>query len=247
MNSQEKNKYWNELISCILKCFQYLCTMTFCVNLKACSSLSTKCIYIPLETVSQLHFTVATIADICTGIPKCTTGLLNLKENVDALQEYMRLLASHLGNPLTVPLDELRAIPAHVKQEMKVNVRQELLEDPNKYISAYYFAVRIMPIVNDDFLLLILTIPLIDKSLQMNFSSFTCITSGFKIPVYLCFRRSVPGNFKAWLVNCSTYQAWYSYLLYHSGISLHNKSNPVLCWMHRMAQMGTFHSRLCIY
>ena len=51
---------------------------------------------------------------------------------------------------------------------MKRNLRLQLPEDPNINILNYYPIMKITPIVMDDFLLIILTIPLTDQSLEMN-------------------------------------------------------------------------------
>ena len=48
----------------------------------------------------------------------------------------MRVLASHLVIPPIVPLDELRTILFNIIQDMKVNPRLELPEDPDKNIWA---------------------------------------------------------------------------------------------------------------
>ena len=51
---------------------------------------------------------------------------------------------------------------------MKRNPRLQLQEDSNTNIWNYYPIIKIIPIVMDDFLLIILTIPLKDHSLGMN-------------------------------------------------------------------------------
>ena len=51
---------------------------------------------------------------------------------------------------------------------MKRNPRLQLSEDSNTNIWNYYPIIKIIPIVMDDFLLIILTIPLKDHSLGMN-------------------------------------------------------------------------------
>ena len=51
---------------------------------------------------------------------------------------------------------------------MKRNPRLQLPEDPNINIWNYYPIMKITPIVMDNFLLIILTIPLTDQSLEMN-------------------------------------------------------------------------------
>ena len=51
---------------------------------------------------------------------------------------------------------------------MKRNPRLQLPEDPNFNIWNYYSIMKITPVVMDDFLLIILTIPLTDQSLEMD-------------------------------------------------------------------------------
>ena len=53
-------------------------------------------------------------------------------------------------------------------EDMKRNPRLQLLEDPNINIWNYYSIMKVTPIVMDDFLLIILTIPLNDQSLEMD-------------------------------------------------------------------------------
>ena len=51
---------------------------------------------------------------------------------------------------------------------MKRNPRLSLPEDPNVNIWNYYTTTKITPIMMQDFLLVILTIPPIDQSLEMD-------------------------------------------------------------------------------
>ena len=76
---------------------------------------------------------------------KLTLGVISLEQNVNAICEYFRVLSSRQVNPLIIPPDSLRKVLAQVKEDMKIT-----------------------PIVMDDFLLIILTIPLTDQSLEMD-------------------------------------------------------------------------------
>ena len=87
---------------------------------------------------------------------------------MNAIYEYLRVLSRRQVNPLIIPPDSLRKVLAHVKEDMKRNPRLQLPEDPNFNIWNYYSIMKITPIVMDDFLLIILTIPLTDQSLQMD-------------------------------------------------------------------------------
>ena len=78
------------------------------------------------------------------------------------------MLASHTVNPLIIPPHELREVLIKVKEKMKHKPRLNLPHDPDNNIWAYYSIMKVTPIVQDDFLLVILTIPFIDTSIPMN-------------------------------------------------------------------------------
>ena len=121
-----------------------------------------------MQNVRFLRFTVAVITDIRIILAKLTLGVMGLQQNVKAIYEYLRVLSSKQVNPLLIPPDALRGVLAHIKDDMKRNPRLQLPEDPNVNIWNYYPIMKITPIVMDDFLLIILTIPLTDQSLEMN-------------------------------------------------------------------------------
>ena len=121
-----------------------------------------------MQNVKFLRFTVAVITDVRIILAKLTLGVMGLQQNVKAIYEYLRVLSSKQVNPLLIPPDALRGVLAHIKDDMKRNPRLQLPEDPNVNIWNYYPIMKITPIVMDDFLLIILTIPLTDQSLEMN-------------------------------------------------------------------------------
>ena len=121
-----------------------------------------------MQTVKFLRFTVTVITDIRIIFAKLTLGVMGLQQNVKAIYEYLRVLSSKQVNPLLMPPDALRGVLAHIKDDMKRNPRLQLPEDPNVNTWNYYPIMKITPIVMDDFLLIILTIPLTDQSLEMN-------------------------------------------------------------------------------
>ena len=93
---------------------------------------------------------------------------MGLKENVNSFYEYLSVLASHAINPLIIPPHILREVLIKVKEEMKHKPRLNLPYDPHNNIWAYYSIMKVTPVVQDNFLLVILTIPLIDTSISMN-------------------------------------------------------------------------------
>ena len=80
----------------------------------------------------------------------------------------MRALASQELNPMIIPPDILKKILHRIEEDIRSNTRLKLCEDPETNIWSYYGTVKLTPIVLDNYLMLILTIPLIDQSLHMN-------------------------------------------------------------------------------
>ena len=123
---------------------------------------------VTMKAIQFLRYTVIVITDVRIILSKLTLGVMGLQQNVKAIYEYLRVLSSKQVNPLLIPPDALRGVLAHIKDDMKRNPRLQLPEDPNVNIWNYYPIMKITPIVMDDFLLIILTIPLTDQSLEMN-------------------------------------------------------------------------------
>ena len=80
----------------------------------------------------------------------------------------MRALASQELNPMIIPPDILKKILHKIEEDIKSNARLKLCEDPETNIWSYYGTVKLTPIVLQDYVMLILTISLVDQSLQMN-------------------------------------------------------------------------------
>ena len=119
-------------------------------NLQARMAETNKTLVAALSDVEFVKYTVAIVNDIRIVLAKLTLGAMSLEQNVNATYEYMWVLSSRQVNPLIIPPDS------------------RLPEDPNINIWNYYTIMKIIPVVMDDFLLIILTIPLTDQSLEMD-------------------------------------------------------------------------------
>ena len=80
----------------------------------------------------------------------------------------MRALASQELNPMIIPPNILKKILHKILEDIKSNARLKLCEDPETNIWSYYGTIKLTPIVLQDYLMSILTVPLVDQSLQMN-------------------------------------------------------------------------------
>ena len=80
--------------------------------------------------------------------------------------------ASNTLNPLVLPPDDLWDVSFKVQDEINASPWLQLPNNPDKIIGliiqfCYYPILRVTTIVMEDYLLLILSIPLIEKSLRM--------------------------------------------------------------------------------
>ena len=96
------------------------------------------------------------------------SSLYALQSNTESLFKYMRALASQELNPMIIPPDILKDVLHKIEADIKSHARLKLCEDPESNIWSYYGTIKLTPIVLEDCLMLILTVPLVDQSLQMN-------------------------------------------------------------------------------
>ena len=101
-------------------------------------------------------------------INRVYTSLYAFQGDTKSLFEYMRALASPELNPKIIPPDILKNILHKIEKDIKPHARLKLCEDPETNIWSYYGMVKLTPIVLEDYLKLILTVPLVDQSLHMN-------------------------------------------------------------------------------
>ena len=96
------------------------------------------------------------------------TSLYALQGDTKSLFKYMRALASQELSPMIIPPDILKSILHKIETDIKSHARLKLCEDPETNIWSYYGTIKLTPIVLEDYLMLILTVPLVDQSLHMN-------------------------------------------------------------------------------
>ena len=96
------------------------------------------------------------------------SSLYALQLDTESLFEYMRALASQEFNPMIIPPDILKNILHKIETDIKLHARLTLCEDLETNIWSYYRTIKLTPIVLEDYLMLILTVPLVDQSLHMN-------------------------------------------------------------------------------
>ena len=120
------------------------------------------------DVIQYNMYTSNMLFDVSIVTNRLITGLIVLRNNVEQVYKYMRVIASQEVDPIMIPPPPLREILANAKREMAHNPRLELPYDPDKEIYKYYTVMKITPVVVGNVMAMLLTIPLIDKSLKMN-------------------------------------------------------------------------------
>ena len=108
------------------------------------------------------------LQDITSAVNRLLIGLIAIRNNVEKIYEYMRVMSTHKVHPALIPPQPLRDLLVHVRDKMRENPRLELPYDPDEEIWEYYEIMKITPIIVKDLMVILLTIPITDKSLSMN-------------------------------------------------------------------------------
>ena len=121
-----------------------------------------------LIAVSYMKYETDLVDQMQNRMNRMYSSIHGLQFDTDSLYEFMRALTSEQLNPMIIPPDILRDILQEVQNDIQTNARLKLPDDPVTKIWSYYGTTKLTPVVLEDYLMLILTIPLVDSSLQMN-------------------------------------------------------------------------------
>ena len=112
-------------------------------------------------------------------------GLGAAEANVDKIFEYLRVMTTQRASPAVIPPIVLRDLLRRVRAKLKPNPHLRLPYDPDtRDIWKYYKVIKITPVVIDKLLVILLTIPIIDSTLELNiycFHSLPAIPPGHKV------------------------------------------------------------------
>ena len=104
-----------------------------------------------------------------TILARLQTGTVSIENNIDKIFEYLRIMSSHKAMPAVIPPVALRKLLVKIENRMHSNPRLKLPYDPRAGgIWKYYSVIKITPIVMDKMLVILMTIPVLDKSLELN-------------------------------------------------------------------------------
>ena len=102
-----------------------------------------------------------------TAVHRLMIGLTTAQHNVDRVLEYLRAMAMHQCSPVLILPPVLRDLLQKVEGRLTSNPRLKLPYNSKTDIWRFYDILRIIPVVLDKLLVVLLTIPLTDQSLEM--------------------------------------------------------------------------------
>ena len=116
------------------------------------------------QVYTSYHVTIAQ-----TILSRLQTGMVSIENNIDKIFEYLRIMSSHKAMSAVIPPVALRRLLLKIENHMHTNPRLRLPYDPRAGgIWKYYSVIKITPIVMDKMLVILMTIPVLDKTLELN-------------------------------------------------------------------------------
>ena len=104
-----------------------------------------------------------------TILSRLHTGTVTIENNIDKIFEYLRIMSSHKATSTVIPPVALRKLLVKIENRMRTNPRLKLPYDPRAGgIWKYYSIIKITLIVMDKMLVILMTIPVLDKTLELN-------------------------------------------------------------------------------
>ena len=102
-------------------------------------------------------------------LSRLQTGSVSIENNIDKIFEYLRIMTNHKATLAVIPPVALRRLLVRIEDRMRANPRLRLPYDPRAgEIWKYYGVIKVTPIVMDKMLVILMTIPVLDKTLELN-------------------------------------------------------------------------------
>ena len=104
-----------------------------------------------------------------TILSRLQTGTVSIENNIDKIFEYLRIMSNHKATSTVIPPVALRRLLLKIEDRMHTNPRLRLPYDPRAgRIWKYYSVIKVTPIVMDRILVVLMTILILDKTLELN-------------------------------------------------------------------------------
>ena len=116
------------------------------------------------QIYTSYHVTIAQ-----TILSRLQTGSVSIENNIDKIFEYLRIMSNHKATSAVISPVALRRLLLKIEDRMRANPRLRLPYNPRAgEIWKYYSVIKVTPIVMDKMLVILMTIPVLDKTLELN-------------------------------------------------------------------------------
>ena len=115
------------------------------------------------QIYTSYHVTI-----VQTILSHLQTGTVSIENNIDKIFEYLRIMTNHKETSAVIPPVALRRLLLKIEDRMHTNPRLWLPYDPQTGEIWKYYSVISYPIVMDKMLVILMTIPVLDKTLELN-------------------------------------------------------------------------------
>ena len=116
------------------------------------------------QIYTSYHVTIAQAI-----LSRLQTGSVSIENNIDKIFEYLRIMSNHKATSAVISQVALRRLLLKIEDCMHANPRLRLLCDARAGgIWKYYSVIKVIPIVIDKMLVILMTIPVLDKTLELN-------------------------------------------------------------------------------
>ena len=116
------------------------------------------------QIYTSYHVTIAQAI-----LSRLQTGSVSIENNIDKIFEYLRIMSNHKATSAVISPVALRRLLLKIEDRMRANPRLRLPYDPRAGgIWKYYSVIKVIPIVIDKMLVILMTILVLDKTLELN-------------------------------------------------------------------------------
>ena len=116
------------------------------------------------QIYTSYHVTIAQ-----TILSSLQTGTVSIENNIDKIFEYLGIMTNHKATSAVIPLVALRRLLLKIEDCMHTNPWLRLPYDPQTgEIWKHYSVIKVIPIVMDKMLVILMTIPVLDKTFELN-------------------------------------------------------------------------------
>ena len=113
---------------------------------------------------TSYHVTIAQ-----TILSRLQTGSVSIENNIDNIFEYLRIMSNHKTTSAVISPVALGRLLLKKEDHMHANPRLRLPYEPRAGgILKYYSVIKVIPIVIDKMLVILMTTPVLDKTLELN-------------------------------------------------------------------------------